>query len=105
LYETYRSFEVDIQYCQHSQQQADKIQQHLLNHHDCETSTYLGFNFAEPYIPTALQSAQNAGVTKLVVVNQGAAYSEEVVLQKSLLVYHYRTLDNKNRLPPLWKQV
>lgn len=77
LKKEYESFGVNTDYRGHSRQQADKIQQNLLNVHELETTTYIDFNFATPYIPTTLKSVQAAGVTQLLVVNQGAAYSTE----------------------------
>ena len=81
LQEYYESFGVKTNYRENSQQQADKIEQNL-RELGWETTTYIGFNFATPYIPTTLDKVRADGVTQLIVVNQGAAYSEETA-QKS----------------------
>ena len=67
-------------YRSNSQDQTEKIQSLLRAKPGLETiTTYYGFNFATPYIPTTLDTIQRDGVTKLFVVNQSAPYSTDTI--------------------------
>lgn len=80
------------EYLGNSQKQASKIQQNLRDHFgDQNITTYVGFNFAEPYIPTTLDKIQGEGVTKLYVINQGAPYSLETTQRNFHEVQDYLT--------------
>ncbi|MGK7923744.1 MAG: ferrochelatase [Spirulina sp.] len=76
LTEDYERFGFKTNSLEHSRQQADKVATQLQEAgHDVKT--YIGFTFAKPYIATTLQEIQKDGITKLIVINQGAAYSLE----------------------------